>query len=226
MAIVGTFLSWFLLPHVGHRTLYVVGLAIMFSILVTVGSMGIPSPQASLGWAAGSLLMLFVITYDMTVRPVCYCLVAEIPSTRLRIKTVAMARNAYLLVSIGANFLNPPILNPSAWNLRDKGGFIWAGLCFLELVWAYFCLPEPKSRSSAELEMLFEQGVSARKFSSNTVEVFSSQVTEKNETSTLDMIEKPRANGVKQGGGSKLGCHNNCFESSRMPEIAVVTTEE
>ncbi|GKT63228.1 MFS alpha-glucoside transporter [Colletotrichum tofieldiae] len=191
MAIVGTFLSWFLLPHVGHRTLYVVGLAIMFSILVTVGSMGIPSPQASLGWAAGSLLMLFVITCDMTVGPVCYCLVAEIPSTRLRIKTVAMARNAYLLVSIGANFLNPPILNPSAWNVRDKGGFIWAGLCFLELVWAYFCLPEPKGRSSAELEMLFEQGVSARKFSSNTVEVFSSQVMEKNETSTLDMIEKP-----------------------------------
>ncbi|GJC83126.1 alpha-glucosides permease MPH3 [Colletotrichum liriopes] len=191
MAIVGTFLSWFLLPHVGRRRLYVVGLAIMFSILVTVGSMGIPSPQASLGWAAGSLLMLFVITYDMTVGPVCYCLVAEIPSTRLRIKTVAIARNAYLLVSIGANFLNPPILNPSAWNLRGKGGFIWAGLCFLELVWAYFCLPEPKGRSSAELEMLFEQGVSARKFSSNTVEVFSSEVTEKNETSTVDMIEKP-----------------------------------
>ncbi|OHW96210.1 general alpha-glucoside permease [Colletotrichum incanum] len=191
MAIVGTFFSWFLLPHVGRRTLYIVGLAVMFSILVTVGGMGIPSPQASLGWASASLLMLFVMTYDMTVGPVCYCLLAETPSTRLRIKTVAIARNAYLLVSIGANFLNPPILNPSARSLGGKGEFIWAGLCFLELVCAYFCLPEPKGRSSAELEVLFEQGVSARKFSSTTVEVFSSEVTEKNETPTVNMIEKP-----------------------------------
>ncbi|WQF84625.1 Putative major facilitator, sugar transporter, major facilitator superfamily [Colletotrichum destructivum] len=188
MAIVGTLLSWFLLPHVGRRTLYVAGLSVMFVILLTVGGMGVPAPRAGLGWASGALLMLFVVTYDMTVGPVCYCLVAEIPSTRLRIKTVAVARNAYLLVSIGANFLNPPILNPGAWNLRGKGGFIWAGLCFLELAWAYFCLPEPKGRSPAELEMLFEQGVSARKFSSTTVEVFSTG-TEKNETPTVDMLE-------------------------------------
>ncbi|KAK1724793.1 general substrate transporter [Colletotrichum acutatum] len=176
MAIVGTFLSWFLLPHVGRRTLYVVGLCIMFTVLVTVGGMGIPAPRPDLGWASGALLMVFVITYDMTVGPTCYCLVAEIPSTRLRIKTVAIARNAYLLASIGANFLNPPIINPSAWNLRGKGGFIWAGICFCELVWAYFCLPEPKGRSPAELEMLFENRVSARNFAQAKVEVFADNV--------------------------------------------------
>ncbi|KAK1457213.1 MFS transporter, SP family, general alpha glucoside:H+ symporter [Colletotrichum cuscutae] len=176
MAIVGTFLSWVLLPHVGRRTLYVVGLCIMFTVLVTVGGMGIPAPRPDLGWASGALLMVFVITYDMTVGPTCYCLVAEIPSTRLRIKTVAIARNAYLLASIGANFLNPPIINPSAWNLRGKGGFIWAGICFCELVWAYFCLPEPKGRSPAELEMLFENRVSARKFAQAKVEVFADNV--------------------------------------------------
>ncbi|EXF74873.1 general alpha-glucoside permease [Colletotrichum fioriniae PJ7] len=176
MAIVGTFLSWFLLPHVGRRTLYVVGLCIMFTVLVTVGGMGIPAPRPDLGWASGALLMVFVITYDMTVGPTCYCLVAEIPSTRLRIKTVAIARNAYLVASIGANFLNPPIINPSAWNLRGKGGFIWAGICFCELVWAYFCLPEPKGRSPAELEMLFENRVSARKFAQAKVEVFADNV--------------------------------------------------
>ncbi|EQB44308.1 sugar porter family MFS transporter [Colletotrichum gloeosporioides Cg-14] len=188
MAIVGTILSWFLLPHIGRRTLYVVGLGILFIILFTVGCMGIPAPTAGLGWASGALLMLFVITYDMTVGPVCYCLVAEIPSTRLRIKTVALARNSYLIVSIGANFLNPPILNPSAWNLRGKGGFIWAGICFCELVWAYFYLPEPMGRSPAELEMLFEQGVSARKFSSTKVDVFSNVNSEKSDA-IVDMVE-------------------------------------
>ncbi|KXH55514.1 MFS transporter, SP family, general alpha glucoside:H+ symporter [Colletotrichum salicis] len=176
IAIVGTFLIWFLLPHVGRRTLYVVGLCIMFTVLVTVGGMGIPDPRPDLGWASGALLMVFVITYDMTVGPTCYCLVAEIPSTRLRIKTVAIARNAYLLVSIGANFLNPQLINPGAWNLRGKGSFIWPGICFCELVWAYFCLPEPKGRSPAELEMLFENRVSARKFAQAKVEVFADNV--------------------------------------------------
>ena len=172
IAIVGTMSAWLILPHIGRRTLFVSGLAVMLTILLIVGGMGIPEPVSSLGWASGALMMVFVITYDMTVGPTCYCLVAEIPSTRLRIKTVVLARNAYLTVSIGANFLNPPILNPSAWNLRGKGGFIWAGICFIELIWAYLCLPEPKDRSPAELDMLFEHHVSARKFASTKVDPF------------------------------------------------------
>lgn len=124
-------------------------------------------------------MMVFVVTYDLTVGPVAYCLVAEIPSTRLRIKTVVLARNAYNIASILANFLNPPILNPTAWNLRGKGGFIWAGICFCMLVWAYFRLPEPKGRSSAELDVLFEEGIGARKFSEVTVDPFHAVIEEK-----------------------------------------------
>ena len=77
--------------------------------------MGIPSNGPSgIGWASGGLLILFAFTYDITVESVCYCLVSEIPSTRLRIKSVLLARNAYNVASIVANFLNPPIPNPSA----------------------------------------------------------------------------------------------------------------
>lgn len=157
VALAGTIAAWFVMPHVGRRTLFLTGLIIMFCILMAVGFMGIPSPRPNLGWASGSLMMLFVLTYDMTVGPVCYCLVAEMPSTRLRIKTVVLARNAYLIASLVANFLNPPILNPSAWNLRGKGGFIWAGLCLCILTWTYFRLPETKDRSAAELDLLFER---------------------------------------------------------------------
>jgi SP family general alpha glucoside:H+ symporter-like MFS transporter len=93
-------------------------------------------------------------------------------STRLRIKTVVLARNAYLIASLVANFLNPPILNPSAWNLRGKGGFIWAGICFCQLVWSYFRLPETKGRSAAELDVLFERNIPARKFRTTVVDPF------------------------------------------------------
>jgi len=179
IALVGTIAAWFVLPRVGRRTLFVSGLVIMFTILMAVGFMGIPSIKPGLGWASGALMMIFVFTYDMTVGPVCYCLVAEIPSTRLRIKTVVLARNAYLIASLVANFLNPPILNPSAWNLRGKGGFIWAGLCLLILIWTYFRLPETSGRSAAELDLLFEENTPARDFHKATPDPFHGLVAEK-----------------------------------------------
>ncbi|OBT83370.1 hypothetical protein VE02_08366 [Pseudogymnoascus sp. 03VT05] len=172
IALAGTIASWFVMPRVGRRTLYLVGLSVMFTVLMVVGFLGIPTPQPWIGWTSGALMMIFVATYGVTVGPVCYCLVAEIPSTRLRIKTVVLARNAYLIVSIVANFLNPPILNPTAWNLRGKGGFVWCGFCLSALVWSYFRLPEPKGLSTTELDILFEDGVSARDFRKVHVDPF------------------------------------------------------
>lgn len=180
VALAGTLCSWFILLHVGRRTLYLVGLSGMFIILLAVGFMGIPEPVPALGWASGSLMLVYVLIFDLTIGPVGYCVVAEIASTRLRIKTVVLARNAYNIASIIANFLNPPILNPTAWNLRGKGGFIWCGFCLCVLVWAYFRLPEPKGLSPAELDMLFEQRVGARKFRKVHVDPFQQQKAEEN----------------------------------------------
>ena len=44
------------------------------------------------------LLQIYTLFYNFTVGPVCYALVAEMPSTRLKIKTVVLARNLYNLV--------------------------------------------------------------------------------------------------------------------------------
>ncbi|KAH6974507.1 general substrate transporter [Ilyonectria sp. MPI-CAGE-AT-0026] len=172
LALAGTIAAWFVLPHIGRRRLYLVGLSVMLLILLTVGFMGIPARVEAIGWASGALMMVFVVTYDITVGPVCYCLVAEIPTTRLRIKTAVLARNAYNVVSILANLLNPPILNPGAWNLRGKGGFVWAAPCTIALVWTYFRLPETKGRAISELDTLFERRVSARNFAKEEVAVF------------------------------------------------------
>jgi SP family general alpha glucoside:H+ symporter-like MFS transporter len=64
------------------------------------------------------------------------------------------------------------MLNPTAWNWKAKSGFFWAGLCFLCAVWTYFRLPEPKGRTYGELDILFENKISARKFKSTAVESF------------------------------------------------------
>ncbi|KAL4864798.1 hypothetical protein BDV12DRAFT_205541 [Aspergillus spectabilis] len=169
-----TVCSWFVMQWVGRRALYVWGLAIMFTALMIVGFMGIPAINSGISYASASMMLVFVLTYDLTVGPVCYTLVSEIPSTRLRIKSAVLARNAYNISTIVANFLNPPILNPTAWNLRGKGGFIWAGFCFLCFVWSFFRLPEPRGRTASELDVLFENQTAARNFKKANVDPFQS----------------------------------------------------
>ncbi|KAH8646807.1 putative maltose permease [Xylariales sp. PMI_506] len=174
LALLGTLSSWWALRYVGRRTLYLWGLVIMFIILVTVGFLGIPEPTPAIGYVSGALMMIFVATYDVTVGPVCFCLVAELPSTRLRIKTVALARNTYNIAGIICNFFNAPILNPTAWNLRGKGGFVWCGFAFFSIIWVYFRLPEPKGLTPGEMDVLFENKVPARKFRKVKVDEFRS----------------------------------------------------
>jgi SP family general alpha glucoside:H+ symporter-like MFS transporter len=174
IALFGTLVSWWVMQYVGRRTLYLSGLAVMFVVLIIIGFLGIPPPSDAISYASAALLMVFTFTYDITVGPVCYCLVSEIPNSRLRIKTVAFARNCYNVVSIAANFLNNPILNPTAWNMRGKGGFVWCGFAFLSFVWSFYRLPEPKGLSAAELDLLFEQKVRARDFATVKVDPFHS----------------------------------------------------
>ncbi|KAF1992206.1 sugar transporter-like protein [Aulographum hederae CBS 113979] len=170
---IGTLLSWFLMTRFGRRTLYVYGQAIMCCLLLIIGFCGLADPgNGGAQWAIGSMLLIFTFVYDSTVGPVCYSLVAEIPSTRLRQKTVVLARNLYNVGSIITNILTPRMLNPGAWNWGAKSGFFFAGTCFLCFVWSFFRLPEPKGRTYAELDMLFEKKVAARKFKGAVVEMF------------------------------------------------------
>ncbi|KAF2710419.1 maltose permease MAL61 [Pleomassaria siparia CBS 279.74] len=168
---VGVFMAWFLMGRVGRRALYLYGQVIMCCILLIIGFLGIvPRSNTGTQWGIGAMLLIFTAVYNSTVGPVCYSLVAEMPSTRLRQKTVVLARNFYNIASIIGNILTPRMLNPGAWNWGAKSAFFWAGTCFGGLVWTYFRLPEPKGRTYGELDILFEQRVSARKFKDTVVQ--------------------------------------------------------
>ena len=158
----------------GRRTLYLGGMWGMELLLIVIGGLGFAHPESNtgIGWAIGTGLLLFTFIYDLTVGPVCYCLVAELSSSRLRAKTVVLSRNLYNIGGIVNNFLTPNMLNPDAWNWGAKAGLFWAGMNFLCIVWTYFRLPEPMGRTYGELDVLFEHKVPARKFATTQVESF------------------------------------------------------
>ncbi|KAG7285762.1 hypothetical protein NEMBOFW57_008056 [Staphylotrichum longicolle] len=168
---VGTVTSWFLMQWFGRRTLYLAGQVVMCVLLLTIGCAAFAGKEnVAAQWAIGSLLLIYTFTYDATVGPVCYSLVAELTSTRLRTKSVVLARNMYNITGIITNIITPRMLNPTEWNWGAKSGFFWAGACFVCAVWTFFRLPEPKGRTYGELDVLFENGVSARKFKSTVVD--------------------------------------------------------
>ncbi|KAK0309893.1 hypothetical protein LTR01_004091 [Friedmanniomyces endolithicus] len=168
---IGTIASWFLTPRVGRRPMYLWGLVGMLATLLTVGFLGIPSPTSvKLSWACGGILILNMLLYFLTVGPVCFTIVPEVPAARLRNKTVAVARAAYNVCGIGASFLNPAILNPLAWNLKARGGLVWSGFCILSVVWVYFRFPETKGRTPLELDTLFERKTRTRDFGTTHID--------------------------------------------------------
>ena len=146
----------------------------MGAIAFTVGGLGIPqstSPSSALAWTIGALLLVSVFVFDATVAPVSYSLVSEIPSSVLRSKSVVIARFSYAVLNIAANVITPYQLNPSAWGWGARSGFFWGGACFLGLIFTWFLIPEPKDRTTAELDLLFEKRVSARRFANTQVDV-------------------------------------------------------
>lgn len=111
---IGVVVAWFAMTRCGRRTLYVWGLATLCILMFIVGCISL-APNAmneqnrsvSASWATGSMLLVFTFIYDSTVGPLCYSLVSEIPSTRLRQKTVVLARNLYNVCGLGLGFLIP-----------------------------------------------------------------------------------------------------------------------
>ncbi|KAJ6124162.1 hypothetical protein N7471_011479 [Penicillium samsonianum] len=199
---VGVFGSWFLMTlGIGRRTLYLYGLCGLCTMLLVMGFLGlVPKDhknQSSL--ATGSMMLIWALFYQLTVGTVCFSLVAELSTRRLQIKTVVLGRNLYNIVAIVCGVLTPYMLNPGAWNWGNYAGFFWGGICFLCIIYTYFRVPEPRGRSFAELDLLFERGVSARKFATTQVDVFDETIegrviddyrAEKNNRTDESQLEK------------------------------------
>ncbi|VUC26004.1 unnamed protein product [Clonostachys rosea] len=174
LAFLGTLINWFFcMPYFGRRFLYISGMASMSIVLVTIGILNVWRSRTSVIYAQAGLAMFWNLLFDMTVGQLGWAIPAEIGSTRLRQKTICLARVSYYLVNIVAGVLQPYFMNPSAWNLRGYTGFFWGATGFFVFVWAYFRLPESKDRTYEELDMLFSMKVNARKFKQTDVNLYS-----------------------------------------------------
>lgn len=111
--IIGGLICWLLFPRFGRATIYMTGLTVMFVLLVIIGGLGFASDaNNSAQLAIGVLLVVNTLANMISVGPVCYPIVAETPSGRLRYKTICLGRFTYNLVGIFHNSVTPRMLSP------------------------------------------------------------------------------------------------------------------
>lgn len=177
LALVGTICSWFLLmPYFGRRSIYLGGLSAMCLTLCTIGVLNVWTSYGTVSWVQAVLTLVWTFLFQ-SVGQLGWALPAEIGSTRLRTKTICIARNAYYIISVISQVLQPYFMNPTEFNMRGYTGFVWGGTAFLTLVWAFFRLPETRPKTNEELDVLFAQKISARNFAKTDVNAFDAHVT-------------------------------------------------
>lgn len=173
LACVGTIVSGYLMHAFGRRTLYLWGLGVLTATLVTVGFISVGAADSKSGnYAQASMMLLWLLVYYLTVGPICYAIISETSSTRLRNKSVCLSRIAYYVAQIVCNVVNPYMLNPTAGNWRGKTGFFWGGCALVFFIWTWFRLPETKEKTFEELDILFSRGVKARDFAKYRVDAY------------------------------------------------------
>ncbi|KAL2113420.1 hypothetical protein VUR80DRAFT_4036 [Thermomyces stellatus] len=172
MALFATILSWLLvMPYAGRRTTYLCGLSVMTAILIIIGGLNVRTGNDKVAMTQAVLTLVWTFAFQLSVGQLGWAIPSEVGSTRLRQRTICLARNAYSIAAIVAGVIQPYFMNPTQLNLKGYTGFVWGGVAFLTLVWAYFRLPETRNRTYDELDLLFARRVSARKFASYQIDL-------------------------------------------------------
>jgi SP family general alpha glucoside:H+ symporter-like MFS transporter len=180
LAIVGVFIAWYLVPRVGRRTLLLSGTFFMTVTTLIIGFLGIPGTTKHIGlaYAVGSILLVEYFVFFITIGPIIYTIVTEIPSNYLRTKSVVLARALYNVAALVYGQLVPHMVQTTAWNWGAKSGFFYGGIMGISLVWAYFRVPETKNRTFAEMDILFKNNVKARDFKKTKVDLATETVSQ------------------------------------------------
>ncbi len=173
LGVVGNILSWPVMTYWGRRTGYICTAILATLFMYLIGFLGIaPASNSGAMYAKSVILLLFNFVYNIGLGPIVYVIIAELPSTKIRGKTLGVACFVPHVFSIAITAGLPYAMSNTEANWGAKTGFLFAGLGTLTVIWAFFYLPESKGRTFEELDLLFERKLPARKFASTKLSDF------------------------------------------------------
>ncbi|KAK7750138.1 hypothetical protein SLS62_007887 [Diatrype stigma] len=166
----------FLVDRVGRRDLTIWGMAILTVLLCVTGGLAVAATPGAIKGIV-SLLLAYCYIYNATIGATAYTILAEVATARLRAKTASMAlalQNTFFVSSafrgtfqtLQARILLTISDRLYQANLGAKVTLIFGGLSVFGTIYLWHYQPETARRSYADLDELFKENVSARRFKS------------------------------------------------------------
>ena len=163
LSIVGNLMAAASVDYIGRRNLTFYGLIILTAFLLITGGLGLGHTHSQIQGTV-AFILIYSWWYNVTIGSTAFSLLAEVSTSRLRVKTVALGYSLQQCINLMWQFVIPYLFNPNYANLGAKIAFIFFGLCFFCIIYLYFYQPETAGRSYQELDEMFSKGVPARKF--------------------------------------------------------------
>ncbi|KAK7036771.1 hypothetical protein VNI00_011437 [Paramarasmius palmivorus] len=166
------FLGFYLPDRFGRRPLLLIGTTLMALSMFTVSMISAftdNKPTGVLGRLTLAAVIIWIVVFTLTWGPLPWIICSEVPSNYLREKTLAIASWSGFGVALISNLLTPYIQDAQYGDLQGRIGFVWCGFGVISFFFCYFLVPELRNRPLEELDILFNEGVPARKFSTYKV---------------------------------------------------------
>ncbi|KAL7269679.1 hypothetical protein RUND412_007646 [Rhizina undulata] len=184
LSLLSNVVSWFLVDKVGRRPLILYGTMFLTGSMIIMGGLGFStSPNAV--WGVAVMFIVYAVAYQIALGSVAYSVLAEMGTSKLRVKTVAIGISAQNILYTMWSFVVPYMFNPDQGNLGAKIGFVFGGISALCCIFVFFHQPETANRTFEELDEMFEMRIPARKFKTyvNNIE---SEVQSKDEVKYVE----------------------------------------
>ncbi|KAI8713797.1 MFS domain-containing protein [Fusarium sp. LHS14.1] len=154
--LVGVFSSLWTLDRFGRRTILLTGSFLMFvphliiAVLVGIYSHDWPSYTAE-GWTSVTFLLFYMLAFGASWGPVPWAMPAEVFSSSLRAKGVAISTCSNWINNFIIGLITPPLVQKTGF-----GAYVFfAVFCLLSLVWVWFCVPETNGKTLEEMDEVF-----------------------------------------------------------------------
>ncbi|KAF9885683.1 hypothetical protein FE257_012665 [Aspergillus nanangensis] len=164
-AIAGSLSSIFSIQYFGRRTILIVGAAVNCFCMLAFATISVAAPDSPP--AAKSLIAficIFNFTYSASWGPVVPVIAGEIPSNRLRSKSLGLSVGGNWTCSMIVICAVPYLIGAEYANLGTKIGFIFGGLTVPLLIFTILFVPETKGRTLEEIDEMFLKRIPMRQF--------------------------------------------------------------
>lgn len=178
LSVSGTIVSLFIVDRFGRRFVTLYGMISLSILNILTAALGLRRTEHSYVTASAAFMTMYNFFYNSGIGPIAYVINSEIPTSKLRAKSIGLglaSNNALLCMW---SFVLPYMFNPDQADMGSSINFIFAGCSFASVLIFFFYLPETAGRSFEEVDELFKAGVPARKWKSYTTreEIESDQV--------------------------------------------------